>query len=362
MVKRLDMRVLGAATAVVAILLSLMVVNASRADAADAVDPRVVGDGCFVERVDGVAIIHYAPGVGSSVNLQGTAWITTLDVDASSFVHEPPQSRYSIIRRGDGERTIFRCREQAAPAPAPILGIDQGGCLVDRDGFRAATITYAPGIGDSVNLRGDGRWVATLDVNAGEFLVSPFDRQYEIVRRDGNQITTFVCGEVPDPPLPGIGEGGCTVERFYDVDLEEEVAIVRYEPGIGTSLNIRSQGRWLQTLDVDSSEFVDSPPRGSRYSLARRDGTETTFFTCVEPEGPFVDSTCFASEDLQGRVSISWQRTGDGIVVIRRDDRWFTTPDPGTTSITDSTGTSNNRYVIRLRETMGGEFTDIPCR
>ena len=360
-----------------ALVLTFVLASTTVAEAQTTTDPRVPGSGCFVEELpDGGAIVHYAPGIGTSVNLSlSGAWIATLDVDGNQFVGPSRQAdRYALIRRDGGQRADFRCvGEPEVPQPEPeIVPISEGGCFVDREGDRlnggTATIRYLAGIGDSLNLRGRSSWITTLDVNSSEYVDDTPRTSYTIVRRDtpGGTPTFLECGEVPEPlpePDPGIvpvSEGGCFVQRTGD-RFNGGTSTISYLPGIGVSLNLRVNGSWLKTLDLDSSEYVDDRLAGS-YTIVRRDADgNTTFFECGDSFDNGVDVRCFVTEVDPGRVQITWPGGDDGIIVLRKDGRWLATPEPTQVTYFDTNGSTDSEYIVRFREAEGADFVDIRC-
>ena len=289
----------------------------------------VTGPGCVIERTDalntfgrlGVAVIHYAPGIGSSVNLLGSqgSWIATLDIDGTEFTHDRSLSGYSIIRRSNGVADIFDCTEadeapdneprQPTPPPPPVpvadgpIVVTGPGCVVERLGERNqfgftgdSVIHYESGIGTSVNLLGSRiGWIATLDLDGSEFEEDRSLEQYTLRRRDNGVVEDYVCTELdeprnntpepaPTPPTPrppvAVADGpivvtgpGCVIERFGEplrTVLFTGTATIHYAPGIGESVNLRSTAGWIATLDVDGTSFEhDESP--INFSIIRRD-------------------------------------------------------------------------------------------
>ena len=304
----------------------------------------VTGPGCVIERTDGlnafgrpgVAVIHYAAGIGSSVNLLGSGlgWIATLDRDGTSFTHDRSLSEYSIIRRSNGVAETFECTElgeprnnapvhpPAPPPPVPVadgpIVVDGPGCVVERIGERtqfgftgSAIIHYNSGVGSSVNLLGSPiGWLATLDVNGTEFENDRSLDEYLLRRRTNGVVEDYVCTELdepqnntpepaPTPPAPrppvAVADGpivvtgpGCVVERFGEplrTILFTGTATIHYAPGIGESVNLRSRASWVATLDVDGTNFEHD--ESLNYSIIRRyaDGSSEEI-ACTELGDP----------------------------------------------------------------------------
>ena len=197
----------------------------------------VTGPGCVIERFGepspfgGVnsdsATIHYAPGIGASLNIRTSsgAWLATLDINGSEFDTEPGRTGYEIVRRNGDTSEFYTCTEVGEPVnntptptgPPPVepfpvatepIVVTGPGCVIERFGepspFSASsdsvTIHYAPGIGETVNLRvSPGPWLATLDVNGSEFDDEPGRSGYNIIRRNGTTAAVYECTDFGDP-------------------------------------------------------------------------------------------------------------------------------------------------------------------
>ena len=296
--------------AALAALLAALALSAGAAGAAET----VTGPGCVVERAGGIATIHYQAGLGDSINLRDDAgWVATLDVNGSEFADDESSTGYTIIRRDNAGRTDFVCSEAAAGGPAGPVVVTDSGCVVERVGG-IATIHYQAGLGESINLRSDAGWIATLDVDGSQFMHQPSAATYTIIRRDNAGRNDFVCTEAVagGPTEPGnppaapteipagvVGNvslfddpAGCWAVEFEASRGEGPITEVWLTGDVGTSQNLRGGGRWLTT--VPQIESLQNNPRSFAVD-------------------PSVDTAILRTEGVAGSRSIPCETgwTGD---------------------------------------------------
>ena len=282
----------------------------------------VTTPGCVVERTGGTATIHYAAGIGVSINLRdNSGWVANLDVDGTEFVDDESSEGYLLVRRDENDvRENFTCAELGNDDGANTDIVVTGpGCVVERtDGLNrfgrpgVAVIHYAAGVGDSVNLLSGGGWLAVLDVNGSSYEDDGSLDEYLIRRRSNGAeaFEDFVCTEVDEPqndepfvppplftPVP-VADGpivvtgpGCVVERFGEQSRFgfTGTAVIHYAAGVGDSVNLLS-GRWLAVLDVNGSSYEDDVSL-DEYLIRRRSNGAEAFedFVCTEVDEPQND-------------------------------------------------------------------------
>lgn len=215
-------------------------------------------------------------------------------------------------------------------------------------------------------LRIDGRFVAEV-TGQGSFegtSQGPRDTLLVRVRLPAGQFVDVPCAErdpnPTPPPTPAPPELGCSATRINGS------AVLRFDD-VGTSAQIRRDGRWFRSVTAEESLLVRAssfPFDGvGEFELVRFIDGERLVFPCVEDTTTPTCLTDFVRRDDQSvRVGVFWANLPNEIVVLRTLDRWVVTPPAGADSYLDVDFRFPFRSEVVLRNRVdGGGFTDFVC-
>ena len=217
-----------------------------------------------------------------------------------------------------------------------------------------------------------GQDTFTFTANNGDFFEGT-PRDLILRNWTGNEFIDIPCLEaMVTPDLTPV----CTVDFFPNNDADGVAAHVQWlnvDPS--DIVVIRKNDRFLVSPEENviargQDVVIDDPERsiddfggrpGDTYT-ARLWSTSTTFtdINCTVNGNTATGPACTISA-VGDDVRVNWTNTEDGIVVLRKDGRWLTTPAPGTTSFVDADADINSNYLLRFRTEEGPNFEDFTC-
>ena len=227
------------------------------------------------------------------------------------------------------------------------------------------SLTFDGTVGRSAQLRIGDRWVAdvTGDTSASGSTTS-FRTSVLIRQWFGQNFLDVSCFETAAGGGGGqAGGGGGQAGGTQPVGLEcvaernGNSVTLRFNNN-SQSANLREGSRWIATV-TGTTSFLDTTP-GDSYTLIRHiDGVRSTF-PCAEG-GAGSAPSCTVTESQSFRPLISWSNIADGdTVVLRRNNRWLTTPSPAASSFEDPNGLIQADYSVRAWSD-DNTFVDITC-
>ena len=267
------------------------------------------------------------------------------------------------------------------------FGVNQQPLLVSTPLRCTATVS---GNEITVNFDGDANRASIVRLN-GRFIETVTGRDTFSFTADGRN--DFLFGPPNDLILRN-----WTDNEFIDIPCLEETAAPDLSPvcttsffdfndddGVGAFVEwtnvepadivvIRKNNRFLispeegitaggQDVQVDEPDrsIDDFGGRPGDIYVARVWSNSTTFTDVACTVGDNFTQPLCTITGQGANVRINWTNTDDGIVVLRKDGRWLTTPAPGTFSFLDTNASTTSDYLLRFRAEEGPNFTDFTC-
>ena len=123
---------------------------------------------------------------------------------------------------------------------------------------------------------------------------------------------------------------------------------------------VRRDGRWLTTLAIGTSSYVDATaPDGAAYLIRSSLGGLVVEHLCGPAlTGPLAPAVRCRLQNVGPDAQLSWVDEG-GVHVVRRDDAYLATAGTGVAGFIDANAPVGASYVVRTWT--GTQYSDRPC-
>ena len=255
-------------------------------------------------------ILEFSGDLGDSVQLRKNgSWVATV-TGRANFILLPGEGTdgYVIRVRGGRFGGDIACSTDPQPPAA-----DAAICSLTRDGSEV-TLSFDGTLSSSVQLRRDGRWLATVTGETTFTDTSVVGTLYVLRVNDGNSRTDYPCvdgGAVGDPGDDG-GALGVTGAPVCTVSADG--ATLTFSGDLGDSVQLRRDGRWVATVTGESTFPADGP---DGYTIRVRGGTQPGDVACAAGTAVPVDDAL----DGEGTLSLNIDGpAGQALIEIRDAD------------------------------------------
>ena len=224
--------------------------------------------------------LAWNPGSDSFIGVQSLTWDDDLGLlvghDGARFGGVNSIGRHAIFPTGSIATT-------PTPTPTPTPGDGNFSCSASFNGG-SATVSFTGDLGDSLQLRRNGSWAATvtgnsatINANTGDTIVARLrGPNYANPFQDINCTTAGGGGGAPTP-TPGTGDFSC------NASISGGQASVSFTGDLGDSLQLRRNGSWAATvtgnsatINANTGDTIVARLRGPNYANPFQDIDCTT--------------------------------------------------------------------------------------
>ena len=218
-------------------------------------------------------LLEFSGELGSSAQLRRNgSWVATV-TGLTSFEVEEIDGYELRVRGGRFDGDVTCSTDPTPPTPQPLA------CTYERTGS-AVAFTFDSTISDSLQLRRDGRWLATVSGTTSFTDTSTAGTIY-VLRANfaGGEREDFVCASDTIEPPVNDGAPTCTVNA--------EGTLLTFSGDLGVDNQLRREGVWVATVTGETSFPADGT---DGYTLRVRGGTAPGDVDCTlggdEPPPP----------------------------------------------------------------------------